>query len=76
MTQIGAAGGYVDDFRARGTTIAEACTRCGACFRACPIVAPAGLGEADPEATAGGIIDLILARGSASTARTSTSASR
>jgi len=51
--------GYLEDFRARGEAIAEACTSCGACFRACPMVAPAGLGEADPEATAAGIVDLI-----------------
>jgi heterodisulfide reductase subunit D len=50
---------YLEDFRARGEAIAEACTRCGACFRACPMVPPAGLVEADPEETASGIIDLI-----------------
>src|SRR5260370_6910019 len=55
----GGTAGYLEDFRARGEAIAEACTRCGACFRACPMVAPAGLGEADPEETAAGIIDLI-----------------
>src|SRR5207237_8064131 len=54
---------YVADFRARGDAIAEACTRCGACFRACPMVAPAGLGEADPAETAGGIVDLITGGG-------------
>src|SRR6516162_5986102 len=55
----GAAGDYIEDFRARGDATAEACTRCGACFRACPMVVPAGLGGADPEATAAGIVDLI-----------------
>ncbi len=55
----GGTAGYLDDFRARGDAIAEACTRCGACFRACPMVAPAGLVEADPGDTAAGIIDLI-----------------
>ena len=50
---------YLEDFRARGEAIAEVCTRCGACFRACPMVAPAGLTEAEPEETAAGIIDLI-----------------
>lgn len=59
MSDRGAATGYLDDFRARGAAIADACTRCGECFRACPMVAPAGLGEADPEATAAGIVDLI-----------------
>src|SRR5947209_17256805 len=28
---------YLEDFRVRGEAIAEACTRCGACFRACPM---------------------------------------
>lgn len=55
----GGTAGYLDDFRARGEAIAEACTRCGACFRACPMVAPAGLDEAGPAKTASGIIDLI-----------------
>src|SRR5436190_23396998 len=58
MHESGAAG-YLDDFRARGEAIAEACTRCGECFRACPRVAPAGLAGADAEETTGGIIDLI-----------------
>ena len=49
----------LDTFRARGAAIADACTRCGDCFRACPMTGPAGLGEADPAATADAIIDLI-----------------
>src|SRR5256885_10731689 len=53
------ATGYLEDFRARGKAIAETCTRCGACFRVCPMVAPAGLAEAEPEETAAGIIELI-----------------
>jgi heterodisulfide reductase subunit D len=55
----GGSAGYLEDFRVRGEAIAEACTRCGACFRACPMVEPAGLGEAKSEAAAAGIIDLI-----------------
>src|SRR5438477_12160569 len=55
----GGTAGYLEDFRARGEAIAEACTRCGACFKACPMVAPAGLGGADPAETAAGIVDLI-----------------
>src|SRR5437667_2274603 len=50
---------FVDTFRARGAAIADACTRCGDCFRACPMTGPAGIAEADPNATAGAIIDLI-----------------
>jgi Fe-S oxidoreductase len=48
-----------DTFRARAAAIADACTRCGDCFRACPMTSPAGIGDADPSATAGGIVDLI-----------------
>jgi heterodisulfide reductase subunit D len=51
--------GFVDTFRARGAEIADLCTRCGDCFRACPMTAPAGIAEADPGATAGAIVDLI-----------------
>ena len=50
---------FLDTFRARGAAIADACTRCGDCFRACPMVEPAGLAEADPGATTGAIVDLI-----------------
>ena len=59
MTEIGAGAGYLDDFRARGEAIADACTRCGECFRACPMVAPAGLAAADARETTRGIVDLI-----------------
>jgi Fe-S oxidoreductase len=52
-------GGFLDTFQARGAAIADACTRCGDCFRACPMTGPAGIGEADPSATAGAIVDLI-----------------
>src|SRR5215469_15014551 len=51
--------GYLEDFRARGEAIADACTRCGACFRACPMVAPAGLADSDAAKTTAGIVDLI-----------------
>jgi Fe-S oxidoreductase len=51
--------GFLDAFRGRGSAIADACTRCGDCFRACPMVEPAGLAEADPGATTGAIVDLI-----------------
>src|SRR5712692_5083757 len=54
-----AANEFLDGFRARGAAIADACTRCGDCFRACPMTGPAGIAEADPSATAGAIVDLI-----------------
>src|SRR6201986_1684400 len=50
---------FVGLFRARGADIADACTRGGDCFRACPMTEPAGLADADPSATAAGIVDLI-----------------
>src|SRR3954452_2138566 len=50
---------FFEVFRARGEAIAEACTRCGDCFRACPMTEPAGIGDADPNATTGAIIDLL-----------------
>ncbi|MGA8402839.1 MAG: (Fe-S)-binding protein [Stellaceae bacterium] len=50
---------FVDLFRARGAEIADACTRCGDCFRACPMTAPGGIADADPSETAAGIVDLI-----------------
>jgi Fe-S oxidoreductase len=50
---------YLDLFRARGAAIADACTRCGDCFRACPMTEPGGIAGAEPGATAGAIIDLI-----------------
>ncbi len=48
-----------DTFRVRAAAIADACTRCGDCFRACPMTEPAGIGDADPSGTAGAIVDLI-----------------
>ena len=59
MGDRGAAVGYLDEFRARGAAIAEACTRCGACFRACPMVEPAEIGDADAGKTTAAIVDLI-----------------
>ncbi|HEX3863480.1 MAG TPA: (Fe-S)-binding protein [Stellaceae bacterium] len=51
--------GFVDAFRLRGAAIADACTRCGDCFRACPMTEPGGIADADPSNTAAGIVDLI-----------------
>src|SRR5438105_7797880 len=59
MAEAGSTAGFLDTFRARGAAIAEACTRCGDCFRACPMVEPAGLAMADASETAGAIVDLI-----------------
>src|SRR5215470_12262884 len=36
-----------------------ACTRCGACFAACPITAAAGIADASPGAVVGGVLDIV-----------------
>jgi heterodisulfide reductase subunit D len=59
MMNGGEADVFLDLFRARGAAIADACTRCGDCFRACPMTEPGGIGAADPSETAGNIVDLI-----------------
>jgi heterodisulfide reductase subunit D len=48
-----------DAFAMRATAIADACTRCGDCFRACPMTEPVGIAAADPAAVTGGIVDLL-----------------
>jgi heterodisulfide reductase subunit D len=53
------ASAYLDLFRARGADIAQACTRCGDCFRACPMTEPGGISGADPGETTAAIVDLI-----------------
>ncbi len=54
-----ALSGRVDD-------MIDACTKCGACFTACPIAGPAGLGDADPEAVVSGVLDILrLGKGTA-----------
>ncbi|HVC52968.1 MAG TPA: (Fe-S)-binding protein [Stellaceae bacterium] len=50
---------FLDTFRNRADSIAAACTRCGDCFRACPMTEPGGIAAADPSETAGAIVDLI-----------------
>lgn len=63
------AADFVASLQARGDAIAEACTRCGACFRACPTAAVAGMADADPGATVGGILDLIAGHAGEAAAR-------
>lgn len=43
----------------RARAIADACTGCGKCFEACPMAAPAGLGDAVPETVLAGVTDLL-----------------
>src|SRR5947209_3504453 len=37
----------------------DACTKCGACFSACPITGAAGIGDADPQAVVTGVLDIV-----------------
>src|SRR5215475_4738658 len=37
----------------------SACTKCGACFTACPITTAAGIGEADPKQVVAGVLDIV-----------------
>src|SRR6202035_4921108 len=59
MDSVIAADDYLDLFRSRGQGIADACTRCGDCFRACPMTEPGGIADADASETAAAIVDLI-----------------
>ena len=51
--------GFEEAFTWRIDDMLDACTRCGACFTACPIAAPAGLDEADPTAVIDGVLDIV-----------------
>jgi len=50
---------FEDALSARVDDMLDACTRCGACFAACPITEPAGLAAADPSATVKGVLDIL-----------------
>ena len=51
--------GFEDALTGRVDDMLDACTKCGACFTACPIAGPAGLGDADPEAVVSGVLDIV-----------------
>src|SRR5687767_9276380 len=51
--------GFEEALTGRIGDMLDACTKCGACFKACPIAAPAGLGEADPVAVVSGVLDIL-----------------
>lgn len=51
--------GFEDALSVRVDDMLDACTRCGACFAACPITEPAGLAAADPSATVAGVLDIL-----------------
>src|SRR3712207_1057360 len=45
--------------RTRSDAILNACTRCGACFDACPMTGPAGIADADGPTVVGGVLSLL-----------------
>src|SRR5215213_4494514 len=50
---------FLDALHGRVEGILDACTRCGACVRACPMVEPAGLDPQDAVEIVGGILNLL-----------------
>jgi heterodisulfide reductase subunit D len=51
--------GFQDALDARVDEMLSACTKCGACFEACPITGAAGLSEADPKQVIAGVLDIV-----------------
>ncbi|MEW6454123.1 MAG: (Fe-S)-binding protein [Pseudomonadota bacterium] len=51
--------GFDEALMSRVGEMADACTKCGACFKACPITGPAGIGDANPEAVVSGVLDIL-----------------
>jgi heterodisulfide reductase subunit D len=51
--------GFQSALDSRVDEMLDACTTCGACFTACPIAGPAGLGESDPKAVVAGVLDIV-----------------
>jgi heterodisulfide reductase subunit D len=50
---------FLDALRGRVDDIVDACTRCGKCVAACPMVEPAGLDPADAVDIVGGVLNLL-----------------
>jgi heterodisulfide reductase subunit D len=51
--------GFMEALKARVEETLDACTRCGKCVEACPMVEPAGLDKANAVAIAKGTLDLL-----------------
>jgi Fe-S oxidoreductase len=51
--------GFEQALSTRVDDMLDACTKCGACFTVCPIAPAAGLGDADPQAVVGGVLDIV-----------------
>jgi heterodisulfide reductase subunit D len=51
--------GFETALQSRVDEMLDACTKCGACFSACPIAGPAGLAGADPTTVVSGVLDIV-----------------
>ena len=51
--------GFEEALTGRIDDMLDACTKCGACFKACPVAPAAGLGDADPVAVVSGVLDIL-----------------
>src|ERR1041385_4374744 len=51
--------GFEEALTGRIDDMLDACTKCGACFKACPVAPAAGLGDADPVAVVSGVLGIL-----------------
>src|SRR5436190_23860992 len=51
--------GFEEALAGRVDEMLDACTKCGACFTACPITGGAGIADADPATVVSGVLDIV-----------------
>src|ERR1044071_9447481 len=51
--------GFEQALTSRVDEMVDDCTKCGACFTACPITGAAGIGDADPQTVISGVLDIV-----------------